>query len=398
MGSTRHSASASPATWTSSARGQLEATNYFFSIGDEQNVLELTYNHDGRTYDLGTGYGHIAIGVDDLDGTLAQLSSEHGIEPERPPYQVREGGSRICFVRDPDDYRIELIGAQTTDGPDARYRRRARSRSRRDPAVTGVRRDRGAHRPPACRGRAGNSRGSRARPARGPWGRSLVGECQASEKPVNQDTQLTLMNARVIALIARERERWPLAGDQLYVDLDLRPENLPAGTRLALGSAVIEVTDEPHTGCAKFTERFGSDAIRFVNSAAGRARRLRGMNARWSSPGESGQETRSEARRVSPSRAETDGPRCEPASVAPLRRAPPERRVEHQVVRALQRTRDEKRRSERDLHDRCSGQRAERANDVPRGVVYAAAAVLSSGSTTPTTYACRVGTSIWLSA
>jgi lactoylglutathione lyase len=89
--------------------GQLEATNYFFSIGDQQNVLELTYNHDGRTYDLGTGYGHIAIGVDDLDATLSQLASEHGIEPERPPYQVREGGSRICFVRDPDDYRIELI-------------------------------------------------------------------------------------------------------------------------------------------------------------------------------------------------------------------------------------------------------------------------------------------------
>jgi len=88
--------------------GQLEATNYFFSIGG-QNVLELTYNHDGRTYEIGTGYGHVAIGVDDLDGTLAALASEHGIEPERPPYQVREGGSRICFVRDPDDYRIELI-------------------------------------------------------------------------------------------------------------------------------------------------------------------------------------------------------------------------------------------------------------------------------------------------
>ena len=117
--------------------GQLEATNYFFSIGDQQNVLELTYNHDGRTYDLGSGYGHIAIGVDDLDGTLAQLASEHGIQPERPPYRVREGGSRICFVRDPDDYRIELIERATTDGPDARYRRRARSRSRRDPAVTG---------------------------------------------------------------------------------------------------------------------------------------------------------------------------------------------------------------------------------------------------------------------
>ena len=88
--------------------GELEATNYFFSIGDAENVLELTFNHDGRTYELGTAYGHVAIGVDDLDGTLAQLS-EQGIEPERPPYQVTEGGSRICFVRDPDDYRIELI-------------------------------------------------------------------------------------------------------------------------------------------------------------------------------------------------------------------------------------------------------------------------------------------------
>ena len=88
--------------------GQLEATNYFYSLGGAENVLELTYNHDGRTYDLGTAYGHIAIGVDDLDGTLAQLA-EQGIEPERPPYSVREGGSRLCFVRDPNDYRIELI-------------------------------------------------------------------------------------------------------------------------------------------------------------------------------------------------------------------------------------------------------------------------------------------------
>lgn len=88
--------------------GELEATNYFFSIGDRENVLELTYNHDGRTYELGTGYGHIAVGVDDLDATLARLK-EHAIEPEREPYRVREGGSRICFVRDPDGYRIELI-------------------------------------------------------------------------------------------------------------------------------------------------------------------------------------------------------------------------------------------------------------------------------------------------
>ena len=89
--------------------GQREATNYFYSIGDSENVLELTYNHDGRTYELGTAYGHIAIGVDELDATLARLA-EQGIEPERPPYQVREGGSRLCFVRDPDDYRIEIIG------------------------------------------------------------------------------------------------------------------------------------------------------------------------------------------------------------------------------------------------------------------------------------------------
>jgi lactoylglutathione lyase len=89
--------------------GETEATNYFFSLGNDESVLELTYNHDGRTYDTGTGYGHIAIGVDDLDSTLARLA-EQGIEPERPPYQVREGGSFLCFVRDPDDYRIEIIG------------------------------------------------------------------------------------------------------------------------------------------------------------------------------------------------------------------------------------------------------------------------------------------------
>ncbi len=81
--------------------GQREATNYFFSLGGQESVLELTFNHDGRTYDLGTGYGHIAIGVEDLDGTLARLA-EQGIAPEREPYRVREGGSRLCFVRDPD--------------------------------------------------------------------------------------------------------------------------------------------------------------------------------------------------------------------------------------------------------------------------------------------------------
>ena len=88
--------------------GQREATNYFYSLGDAENVLELTLNHDGRTYELGDAYGHIAIGVDDLDRTLDELK-EQGIEPEREPYRVREGGSRICFVRDPDQYRVELI-------------------------------------------------------------------------------------------------------------------------------------------------------------------------------------------------------------------------------------------------------------------------------------------------
>jgi lactoylglutathione lyase len=88
--------------------GQLEATNYFFAFPGQDEELELTFNHDGRTYDLGSGYGHVAIGVEDLDGTLARLA-EQGIHPEREPYRVREGGSRLCFVRDPDEYRVELI-------------------------------------------------------------------------------------------------------------------------------------------------------------------------------------------------------------------------------------------------------------------------------------------------
>jgi lactoylglutathione lyase len=88
--------------------GETEATNYFFGVPGQEEELELTYNHDGRTYELGTGYGHIALAVDDLSDTLARLA-EQGIEPERAPYRVSEGGSLICFVRDPDDYRIELI-------------------------------------------------------------------------------------------------------------------------------------------------------------------------------------------------------------------------------------------------------------------------------------------------
>jgi lactoylglutathione lyase len=88
--------------------GELEATNYFFGFPGQEEELELTFNLDGRSYEIGTAYGHIAIGVDDLDQTLARLK-EQGIEPEREPYRVREGGSRLCFVRDPDSYRVELI-------------------------------------------------------------------------------------------------------------------------------------------------------------------------------------------------------------------------------------------------------------------------------------------------
>jgi MOSC domain-containing protein YiiM len=108
----------------------------------------------------------------------------------------------------------------------------------------------------------------------------LVGDDWSNRDGHRPDRQLTLMNARVIGLIAGPRERWPLAGDQLYVDLDLSEENLPPRTRLRIGSALVEVSDALHTGCAKFTERFGSDAIRFVNQPPGRSLRLRGMYAR----------------------------------------------------------------------------------------------------------------------
>jgi MOSC domain-containing protein YiiM len=96
----------------------------------------------------------------------------------------------------------------------------------------------------------------------------------------NPATQLTLMNARCTALVAQTKERWPLAGDQLYVDLDLGLDNLPAGSRIALGSAIVEVSSEPHTGCKKFIARFGMDAMNFVNSPVGRQLCLRGINAR----------------------------------------------------------------------------------------------------------------------
>jgi MOSC domain-containing protein YiiM len=96
----------------------------------------------------------------------------------------------------------------------------------------------------------------------------------------NLEAQLTLMNARTAAAIAGKRERWALAGDQLYVDLDISLANLPPGSRVQIGSAVIEFSEAPHTGCAKFSARFGNDALRFVNSPTGRELRLRGANCR----------------------------------------------------------------------------------------------------------------------
>jgi hypothetical protein len=98
--------------------------------------------------------------------------------------------------------------------------------------------------------------------------------------PSARDTQLTLINARVLALVAQHSDRWPLAGDQLVADLDLSCENLPPGSQLAIGAAVIEVSAVPHTGCRKFAQRFGADAVAFVNSTRGRTLRLRGLNAR----------------------------------------------------------------------------------------------------------------------
>lgn len=100
------------------------------------------------------------------------------------------------------------------------------------------------------------------------------------DRSPHPEMQLNIMNARVAALVAQDKDRWQLAGDQLYLDMDLSAENLPAGTRLAIGSALIEVSPLPHTGCNKFVGRFGLDAMKFVNSAVGRELCLRGINAK----------------------------------------------------------------------------------------------------------------------
>jgi hypothetical protein len=106
------------------------------------------------------------------------------------------------------------------------------------------------------------------------------GSGETMDGTAHAEMQLNVMNSRVIALIAQQRDRWPLAGDQLFIDLDLSAANLPPGTRLSVGSAVIEVTAQPHTGCVKFVSHFGVDAMKFVNSPLGRQRHLRGVNAR----------------------------------------------------------------------------------------------------------------------
>jgi len=106
------------------------------------------------------------------------------------------------------------------------------------------------------------------------------GSRATADGSAHPEMQLNIMNSRVIALVAQEPERWALAGDQLYIDMDLSPENLPPGTRLSIGSAVLEVTSPPHTGCRKFVARFGKDAMLFVNSGVGKQLNLRGINAK----------------------------------------------------------------------------------------------------------------------
>ena len=111
------------------------------------------------------------------------------------------------------------------------------------------------------------------------------GSSMTADGAAHPDMQLNIMNARVTALVAGARERWSLAGDQLYLDMDLSTANLPPGAQLRLGEALIEITAPPHTGCRKFSARFGKDALKFVNSRLGRQLNLRGINAKVVQPG-----------------------------------------------------------------------------------------------------------------
>jgi MOSC domain-containing protein YiiM len=106
------------------------------------------------------------------------------------------------------------------------------------------------------------------------------GSSKTADGGPHPEMQITVMNSRVVALVAQTKERWPLAGDQLFVDMDLSKDNLPAGSRISIGSALIEVTAPPHLGCQKFVSRFGMDAMKFVNSPVGKELCLRGVHAR----------------------------------------------------------------------------------------------------------------------
>jgi MOSC domain-containing protein YiiM len=106
------------------------------------------------------------------------------------------------------------------------------------------------------------------------------GSASTPDHSAHPEAQVTVMNARAAALVAQSDERWPLAGDQLYVDFDLSDDNIPAGTHIQLGSVVLEVSAKPHTGCNKFSARFGLDALKFVNSAEGKHLHLRGINTK----------------------------------------------------------------------------------------------------------------------
>ena len=119
-------------------------------------------------------------------------------------------------------------------------------------------------------------------PAKGLIGDNWIlrGSKKTPDGSPHPEMQINIMNSRVTALVAQEKERWPLAGDQLYIDMDLGHENLPPGSRLAVGTAVLEVSALPHTGCLKFVSRFGSEAMKFVNSPLGKSLCLRGINAK----------------------------------------------------------------------------------------------------------------------
>jgi len=111
------------------------------------------------------------------------------------------------------------------------------------------------------------------------------GSSHTTDGSANVNSQITVMNARTIALLAQDEERWSLAGDQLYIDMDLSDDNIPPGTRLAIGTAIVEVSAQPHSGCKKFSARFGVEAMKFVNSPEGKRLHLRGINTRVVQPG-----------------------------------------------------------------------------------------------------------------